>query len=215
MKKIVPPRFIPLLIVVPLVAALLYWKFGDHGAVVFPPPSTTPAIASATSLAGAATNATHLPDVVARVNGVEIKKGDLENAVASVRDNAATSGTSIPPGREEEMYRGLLDDLIATELLNQESKAREVAVTDNEIDSFIRGFKERFPSEAAFQAALAKQQVTMDQLRVDVKKQLRIKKLLDEMVLSKIAIGPDAAKNTTTTILRSSLSRNKSTPRTS
>jgi peptidyl-prolyl cis-trans isomerase C len=135
-----------------------------------------------------------MPDIVANVNGTTIKKADLQNAVDSIKAQMQLVGQQVPTDRKDEMYRGLLDDLIATELLAQEAKKREVAVTEKDIEDFVNGFKDRFPSEQVFQNALKEQGITEAQLRIDVKKQLQIKKLLDKEVLSKVAVDEKAVK---------------------
>ena len=135
-----------------------------------------------------------LPDVVASVNGTSIKKGDLQNAVDAIKQQLQMVGQSFPSDRKDEMYRGLLDDLIATELLAQEAKKTSVPVTQKEIDDFVGQFKDRFPSEQVYQNALKEQGITEVQLREDVKKQLGIKKLLDKEVLSKVASDEKSAK---------------------
>ncbi|HVO31550.1 MAG TPA: peptidylprolyl isomerase [bacterium] len=135
-----------------------------------------------------------MPDVVATVNGTAIKKGDLQNAVESVKAQMQMVGTQVPADRKDEMYRGLLDDLIATELLAQEAKTRAIPVSDKDVDDFVSGFKDRFPSEQVFQNALKEQGITEVQLRSDVRKQLGIKKLLEKEVMSKVTVSDKDAK---------------------
>ena len=62
-----------------------------------------------------------LPDVVARVNGEAVKKGDFERMVQSIE---ARAGQPIPPDRRDEIMRGALDQLVVYTLLTQESKSR-------------------------------------------------------------------------------------------
>lgn len=135
-----------------------------------------------------------MPEVVANVNGTAIKKADLQNAVESIKAQLQMTGTPFPSDRKDEMYRGLLDDLISTELLAQEAKTRQIPVTTKEVEEFVGQFKDRFPSEQVYQNALKEQGITEDQLRTDVKKQLGIKKLLDKEVLSKVPADEKAAR---------------------
>lgn len=133
-----------------------------------------------------------MPEIVAKVNGVDIKKADLQNAVETVKAQMQMVGQAIPEDRKDEMYRGLLDDLIATELLAQEASTRKIAVADKDVDDFIATFKAKFPTEEVFQRAIKEQGITEAQLKSDVRKQLSIKKLLDKEVMSKVAVD-DAA----------------------
>ena len=135
-----------------------------------------------------------IPAIVAKVNGVDIKKTDLENAVETIKAQLQLVGQSVPGDRKDEMYRGLLDDLIATELLAQEAASKKIGVPEKEIDEFIQKFKDRFPSEEVFQRAIKEQGITETQLRGDVKKQISIKKLLDKEVLAKVSVDDAAVK---------------------
>lgn len=135
-----------------------------------------------------------LPEVVAKVNGTTIKRDDLQNAVETVTAQLQLIGQRVPPDRKEEMYRGLLDDLIATELLAQEAKTKKIAVAEKETAEFLQQFKDRFPSEEVFQRAIKEQGISETQLKTDIKKQIQIKKLLDKEVMAKVKVDDGAVK---------------------
>ena len=129
-----------------------------------------------------------MPNVVAIVNGTNINKSDLLNAAEMLKSQLQMTGQALPNGKKDEMYRGLLDDLIATELLAQEVKARRVEVKAKEVDDFLNHFKDSFPSVQVYQNALKAQGVTEDKLKEDVRKQLGIKKLIDKELEAKGAV---------------------------
>ena len=62
-----------------------------------------------------------LPDVVARVNGEDVKKADFERMINTIETRA---GQPIPADRRDEIMRGALDQLVVYTLLSQESKSR-------------------------------------------------------------------------------------------
>ncbi len=65
--------------------------------------------------------ATGKPDeVVARVNGTEIKRKELDAAVQAFTFQMARRGRPLPPGQSASVERDLLDELIGRELLRQE-----------------------------------------------------------------------------------------------
>ena len=88
-----------------------------------------------------------MPDVVARVNGEDVKKADFERMVHSIEERA---GQPIPADRRDEIMRGALDQLVVYTLLTQESKSRQIKVEPAEIDqklsSSAASFRQRKPS---------------------------------------------------------------------
>ena len=132
------------------------------------PPASTPPPQSPVPV--------ELPGVVARVNGQDISKGDLESAVAELESRA---GRSVPADQRDRVLRGVLDQLIAYRLLAQESEARKIAVSDADIDARLSEIRSQFPSEQAFQDTLNQQHVTQEQFRETVRRGLRINGLID------------------------------------
>ena len=60
-----------------------------------------------------------VPDVVARVNGEDVSKTDVEDSVQNLEGRA---GGPVPPDQRDRVYRGVLDQLIGYKLLLQEVK---------------------------------------------------------------------------------------------
>jgi hypothetical protein len=54
----------------------------------------------------------NLPEVVAKVNGVDIKKVELQNAIETMKMDMEMIGQRMPPDRKDEIWRGLLDETI-------------------------------------------------------------------------------------------------------
>jgi peptidyl-prolyl cis-trans isomerase C len=125
-----------------------------------------------------------LPDVLARVNGEPIAKADLE---AQIQGLEARAGSAMPADRRDEIVRRLLDDLIGYRLLVQESKARNIAVPDADIDSRVGEIRKQFPSEDVFTQTLAERKMTVAQLRADMREDLAINKLIETEVEPKAA----------------------------
>jgi peptidyl-prolyl cis-trans isomerase C len=137
-----------------------------------PPPKPVPAV---------------LPEVIADCNGDTIPKAEFESAVRSVEQRA---GGAVPPEKRDEVYRGVLDDLVAYRLLKQEVKQRQLAVADAEVDQRIAAFKQQAGSEANFREMLRVQQITEAKLREDARTDLMVTKLLDQEVNQKVLVKP-------------------------
>ena len=86
-------------------------------------------------------------------NGERISKADLEVAIRSLEQQ--NGGRSIPPERRDEIYRGVLDNLVSIRVLRQEVTARHMTASDADIAAHINELRKQFPTEAAFKQAMA------------------------------------------------------------
>jgi parvulin-like peptidyl-prolyl isomerase len=141
-------------------------------------PKPAGAVASTTAAAVKPVPA-QLPEVVARVNGSAIERGEFERAVKTVEGQA---GGPVPPDRRDAIYRQLLDQLVALRLLSQEAAALKIAVPDADVDSRIAEIKKQFPDEPAFTAALAQRQMTPDKLKNEIRMQLLAMKVVETQI---------------------------------
>jgi peptidyl-prolyl cis-trans isomerase C len=138
-----------------------------------PPPKPVPA---------------QLPDVVARVNGEAVTKADFDRAVQNLE---ARAGGPIPAEQRDQVLRGVLDQIVGSTVLLQESRARNLAIPDTDVDARITQIRSQFPSEEAFSQMLAQRKLTLDQVKSDVRRDLTISKLIDAEIGSKIAVTPE------------------------
>lgn len=129
-----------------------------------------------------------LPDVVARVNGEAISKGDLEEAMTQLQ---ARAGQPIPADQRDKIVRGILDQLIAFRLLRQESASRKVAVPEADLEARITEIKSQFKSEEAFTQVLAEQKLTADGLRANLREGMQIDQMIDAEVNARAAVTPE------------------------
>ena len=120
-----------------------------------------------------------LPEIIARVNGAAIDRGEFERTVKTVEGQA---GGPVPPDRRDAIYRQLLDQLVALKLLSQESVALKIAVPDADVDAKVAQIRGGFPDEPAFVAALAQRQMTLDKLKAEIRQQLQAMKLVETQI---------------------------------
>jgi peptidyl-prolyl cis-trans isomerase C len=119
-----------------------------------------------------------LPDVLARVNGEEVRKADFDLMVR----NMELGNGPIPAERRDEVLRGALDQLITYTLLQQEAKSRNVTVTDAEVETRVQSMRSQFPDEGAFKKALAERNLSPERLRSDARTDLVINRLMEAEV---------------------------------
>jgi peptidyl-prolyl cis-trans isomerase C len=126
--------------------------------------------------------------VLARVNGETVTKSDFDRAVQAVE---ARAGGPIPPDQRDRVLRGVLDQLIGYKVLAQETKARNIAVPDAEIDARINQIRGQFPNEEAFTAMLAQRKLTLEQVKSDARQDMAISKMIEAEIAAKIAVKPE------------------------
>jgi peptidyl-prolyl cis-trans isomerase C len=121
-----------------------------------------------------------LPDVLARVNGQDVMKTDFDMLVR----NMELSQGPIPAERRDEILRSALDQLVAYTLLQQEAKARNLTVSDAEVNERLKAMQGQFPTEEEFKKALASRSMTVERLRDDARVDMVITRLMDSEVAS-------------------------------
>ncbi len=119
-----------------------------------------------------------LPDVLARVNGQEVKKSDFDLLVRNIE----LSRGPIPTERRDEVLRAALNQLVEYTLLQQEAKNRKVTVSDAEVNERIKQMQGQFPTEEAFKKALSARDMSIDRLRDDARVDMVITRLVEDEV---------------------------------
>lgn len=160
------------------------------------PPSPTPqapAVAAGAADAGQAGTTSpapkpvppQLPDVLARVNGEVIDRGEFERALKVVE---ARAGQAVPPEKRDEVYRGVLDQIVTMHLLLQEARSRKTTVADSEIESQVANIRKQFPSEDEFRKALSARGTTVEGLRDDIRREMVIGKMMEAEIGPRVSV---------------------------
>jgi peptidyl-prolyl cis-trans isomerase C len=158
--------------------------------------NATPAADAKTAANGAAAPAAaekpkpvpaELPAVLARVNGEAITKAEFEQSVHNLEGRA---GRTVPPEQRDEVYRGLLNDMLAFKLLKQEATKRQVALSDQDVETAMKQVQRQFPNEAAFKQAMTAQKLSLAQVRDEARNTMLVQKLLEQEVAGKIEVKP-------------------------
>ena len=117
-----------------------------------------------------------LPDIIARVNGENVTKGDVEKLIAQIEMNA---GGPVPADKRNEVYRGAIDRLVDMKLLAQEVKARGLTPDEQQLATEMQGIRGRFGSEEEFNKALAAQNMTAEKLKAELGTQTGVRKMME------------------------------------
>ncbi|HET7218532.1 MAG TPA: peptidylprolyl isomerase [Vicinamibacterales bacterium] len=135
----------------------------------------------------------NLPPVLARVNNEDVKKSDFDLLINNLR--AQNQNRPIPPERRDEIFRGVLDQLVVYTLLKQEAKARNIVVDAAEVEQQIEEMRKQAGGDANFKKAMKAQGMTIERLRSDAQTQMAIAKMMNAQVASTAAATDAEAKD--------------------
>jgi peptidyl-prolyl cis-trans isomerase C len=134
-----------------------------------------------------------LPDVVARINGVEVKKDQLLKEANDMRRQLAqTQGIQAPLNAS--FYKQVLDGIVARTLLTEEAKEQKVTVSDAEVEQQMAALRSQARNPEAFKQALAANGLTEASLRQRIKTEGAVQKLVQTKVLAGVTVSDQAAK---------------------
>lgn len=120
--------------------------------------------------------------VVARINDEIITLTELKKAYRELK-------SALPKGERMPSKRELLERMIENRLLLQEAKRQRIKVSQGEVQENIERVKSTFLSEKAFELALEKEGVKIEDLKKRYEEELMIKKLIDREVKPEIEVS--------------------------
>src|SRR5262245_18753793 len=123
--------------------------------------------------AQAATTPTEFPAVVAKVNGTEISREALVNRAEALKAQMPAQQIGA------DFYQRVLKDMVEGELLYQSVEKKGLAPTPQEIEAELESQKGRFGGDAGLGKALESQVLTLDDLRLVLKMEIGIQKLIE------------------------------------
>ncbi len=147
-----------------------------------PAPNGAPALPAELSdlLKGDQKPAAPLPDVVATVEGQDIKKEELEQALTAALARQGIPADQLPAGQKAEGYKSLLNDLITEKLVNKRAATTEVK--DEDINAQFEQLRSRFPTPEAFQEQLTKAGQSVEKIREDIRSYLKQQNWVQDQV---------------------------------
>lgn len=131
---------------------------------------------------------------VAVVNGSVITRSDYDTEMTRFERQMAMSGQAPNPGQTPEMKQRVLDSLVDRELLKQETQKQGIKIEDADVNEQIATLQKKFPTEKEFADTLKKMNLTESDLKVQLRQDLAIKRLIDQQLAAKVTITPDEMK---------------------
>ena len=123
--------------------------------------------------------------VVARVNGKPIAQADLDKVYAAQLQNNPQQQPSAEQG--DSLKLNILHELIVEEIVEQRAAKLGLTATDAEVDAKLQEMKASF-TEDQFNARLKASNLTLENVRHDLRRSLTQTKLLNKEINSKITV---------------------------
>ncbi len=140
-------------------------------------------------LFNAFTHAEIVDGIAAVVNGEIITRSEIEK---KLQPYLLYAGEKIHANEKQnkiiKIKKGILEDLIEEKLLLIEAQNTGITIKEEEIDFEVNKLKEKLGIQKHFEELLAEQNITGEEFRESLKKQLLLKKLINTELRSKIEI---------------------------
>ena len=128
-------------------------------------------------------------DKVAMVNDAVITQAELDSQMNTVVDRLKASGRLPDVSQLDQIRTQVLENLIARELLYQESQKRHITISQETVNEQLVNLKAQFPNEAEFNTALTRMNLTEASIKEKLERDLSLKKLIDDEVAPKVMLS--------------------------
>lgn len=136
----------------------------------------------------------NVPEVVVRVNGQEIPGKNFLRLYHESLRVMDQPDHPLSPSEKDELKEKTINRIIIDEVLSQKAGELNVQIEKEEVDKVIEGIQKRFGSREKYQEELARQGLSETSLRELMERSLKIRKLLNREVVSKVLINPEEVK---------------------
>lgn len=139
---------------------------------------------------GATASAAIVDRIVAQVNNEIITQSELDQMIKYLQTDPST-GVKVKDN--EAVRRQMLDALIDRKLAKEEAKRIGITVSDKEVQKSLDDIKKRnnITDDEAFARQLAKDGLTLDQMRQQLTEQLQRDRLIQVMVRNKVKVNEE------------------------
>jgi peptidyl-prolyl cis-trans isomerase SurA len=127
------------------------------------------------------------PDVMATVNGKDILRSDIDKAYNNYKATQGDAPQDPNPEQADIVRLNLLRQLIDNEILDQRAAKLNLAASDEDVNAQLIELKAPYTAEE-FDKKLKQQNMTLDDLKLQIRRKLTSDKLINKEIESKINI---------------------------
>lgn len=151
---------------------------------------TSPAIAGVKKVKSSKTDLT----AAATVNGVAITKDAVDQEFSQFQRRMQQQGQEIGQDQTVDLKHRILENLIARELLFQDSKKQGIKISPASVTEKVGQLEKQFPSKAEFDAAMAKMNLTEAQIKQQFSQGMAIESLVETKIAPKVTVSDKETK---------------------
>ncbi len=137
----------------------------------------------------------NVPKVVAKVNGKAIS-GDQYQKLFKQMENSKEAGSQTDPASSDPkvLKEQVLERLITVEVLSQKADQLKILAEPQELDQKVQQIQESLGGEQAMKEALKSHGLSMEELKADIQRSMKIQKLLEREVFDKVTVEQGEVK---------------------
>ncbi len=137
------------------------------------------------------TEGMNIPEVVAKVNGVELRSDYIR---FRMNLDMRRMGRPLNLKQKNLLAQGIIEKEIVRELMYQEGKAKGSGVSQESVEKELQNFKKAYGENKEFQQSLKDRGITEAELKKGIEVDLIAKKLLDDRVKGKVQVTDTQVK---------------------
>ena len=134
------------------------------------------------------------PDVMATVNNKDLLRSDLDKAYSTYKSAQGEAPQGPSPEQANIVRLNLLRQMIDDEILDQRAAKLNLAASDEDVNAKLTEFKAPFTQEE-FDKKLKQQNLTLDDLKQQIRRKLTSDKLINKEIESKVNISDSDISN--------------------
>ena len=150
--------------------------------------------APAAAVPAASERAANPTDVVARVNGVEIRRKELDDTEQALLTQWQQRGRGLPPEKRADFDLKVLEELIGRELVLQEGRGHKLGDIETLVQQELSMLKTKLGGEAEFAKALKEAGLTEEQYMRRLRENIIIRDTVNAVVEREAKVAPEEVK---------------------
>jgi peptidyl-prolyl cis-trans isomerase C len=133
--------------------------------------------------------------IIARVNGKEVHRDALDQAMQAYQTQLARRGHSVLPPDTAQLESNAFEDVVSRELLLQEATAHPSTNVNAKTAETLEKMKSQLGSEEDFKKALQENGVTQDEFVARLRENVLIQESMEQTVDRSVKMAPDEAQD--------------------
>lgn len=120
--------------------------------------------------------------IVAKGKGVEVTRGELDEAINQILSQRGMNISMLPPERLPEIEKNIIDQLAIEKLLLAESKTVQLKDIDKKAEEKFKEITSSVPSPEMLKQQLEKRGLTLEKLKAEIRKQIVLQQTVEAKV---------------------------------